>query len=71
MSDTLGGGVCPGSGDDWTKQPTWAVVNADKKDAYAEDEKGNHDGMVCIKNPNGEPGNGNQGNNQNVKDNSG
>lgn len=67
VSDIFGGANCPNGGG-WEKTPTWAVVNGDKKSAYEEDEKGNHDGMVCTKAPNG-GGNGNQGNNSNVKDN--
>lgn len=70
MSDTFGGGVCPGNGDDWGKVWVVNVVNKDKKQAVEEDKKGNKDGMVCIKNPDG-GGNGNQGNAQNVKDNNG
>lgn len=68
VSDTLGGGVCPGNGTDWSKQPVWDVQDGWKKEAIAEDRKGNKDGMVCTKNPDG-GGGGNQGNNQNVKDN--
>lgn len=67
VSDLLGGAECQAGGD-WTKQHVWSVTNADKKQALDEDLKGNGDGMVCTKNPSG-GGNGNQGNNQNVKDN--
>jgi Flp pilus assembly pilin Flp len=66
VSDLLGGSDCPGG--DWGKHPIWKVEDGDKKQAIDEDKKGNHDGMVCTKNPNG-GGHGNQGNNQNVKDN--
>lgn len=66
VSDLLGGGECPGG--DWGKHHVMNVTSGDKKQALDEDEKGNRDGMVCTKKPNG-GGNGNSGNNQNVKDN--
>lgn len=67
VSDALGGADCQAGGD-WTKQPVWAVDNGDKKQALDEDQKGNGDGWVCTKNPNG-GGNGNQGNNSNIMEN--
>lgn len=68
--DTFGAD-CPAG--QWDKMHIGFVENADKKQALETDQKGNDDGVVCVKSQAAAgkplPGNGNQGNNQNVKDN--
>ncbi|MCH7892612.1 MAG: hypothetical protein IH921_14025 [Gemmatimonadetes bacterium] len=74
FADAVGdvfGADCPEG--QWTKMHYAFVDEGDKKEAQATDEKGNGDGVVCVKNTANVgkplPGEGNQGNNANVKDN--
>lgn len=71
VSDLLGGGECPDGS--FEKTHIMNVAVGDKKDALAEDDKGNGDGVVCWKEEahgeKGLPGEGNTGKNANVKDN--